>query len=290
MDCAVPSCKCSCHRQYPQEINIKELMLQQIEKEYGGPSTENMSDSKKNAMLLFGDDDEENEGAFKQMYGSDGDALWDRRRRIHNGQEKPLAHEDYRNQFPKAEEIKKIVTSASLNDFDEDSKPNELWDRRRRIHNGQEKPLAHEDYRDKFPKAEEIKKIVTSASLNEFDCDGEEPFDVRMIRHKKGVKPKNQEEAPKSKVVPSQLDQSKNQEEAPKSKEEYFLGPKPVLLNPLHKLKVQERNQVIREVFTKALKNVKNLYSKLDENSEQFKEYVNKEADRQLELWMVANK
>ena len=268
MDCAVPSCKCTCHRQYPQDINIKELMLQQIEKEYSSEkSVVPSSGSEINTMLLFGNNDEENEKINNQMF--DSDPLWERRLRIHSGQEKPLSYEDYHNQFPKQEEIKKQLGTDSF-DFDEDSKSNELWERRRRIHSGQEKPLSHEDYRDQFPKLEEIKKQIGLTQ----------------------VENTTQKEASKlnEKVVSSQQYLNNKQKDNIPPIKEYFVGPKPVPLNPLHRLKIKERDQVLRDIYSKTLKNIKNLYSKLDEKSEQFKEYINKEADRQLELWMEANK
>ena len=229
MDCLVPSCKCVCHRQYPQEINIKELMLQQIELEYGGKNEEDkpvsnvVPTSNQNVMLLFGNDEIENDNITRKMYGNDGDLLWERRRRLHNGEENPLSHEDYTDAFPKLEDIKKQLGIDELN---EDSRPNISSERRR----------------------QSTKMELSSA------------------------------ETPSQQYINN------------KPTKESLVGPKPILLNPLHKLKIKDRDELIRKTYTKALKNVKSLYSKLDENCDQFKEYVNKEADRELEIWMEANK
>jgi hypothetical protein len=57
MDCPIPSCKCVCHNKYPQEINIKQLMIEQLEKE-------NEDD-----LIMMGQND-----------------LWERRRQLHSAQ------------------------------------------------------------------------------------------------------------------------------------------------------------------------------------------------------------
>ena len=199
MDCIVPNCQCSCHIKHPQEINIKELMIQQLEKE---------------AMP-------------ENLLNQDYDDLWARRVRIHKGEEKPLSYDNYKNNFPKLDEIKQTL------------------------------------------------------GVSEFDNPKYQQKSSPPPQHQMPPPPLQKLSPPPQQQMPPPQ-QQKEENEAP--------FPKAVPLNPLHKYKISERDIILRDVYYKALNIVKNKYTNLDTKSKEFNEYVNKEADNQLEIWFKVNK
>lgn len=227
MDCLVPNCKCSCHRSYSQEINIKELMLQQIDAAKSSGSLLNIESTKSsgNPMMLFTDEEETNNETEMATWGNQDD----------------------------------------------------LWARRRRLHSGEEKPLSHDEYKDHFPKLDDLKKQFGNLDFD--NVDGGESENIRELQKTR----RDELAAPETRKI-----RNNNVNPMPQPVESPF--PKAVVLNPLHRYKREERDNIIREIYSKALANVKSKHSTLDPSSKQFTEYVNNEADRQLELWMVANK
>jgi hypothetical protein len=224
MDCIVPNCQCSCHIKHPQEINIKELMIQQLEKE---------------AMP-------------ENLLNQDYDDLWARRVRIHKGEEKPLSYDNYKNNFPKLDEIKQTLGVSEFDNpkYQQKSSP----------------PPQHQ---------------MPPPPLQKLSPPPQQQMPPPQ-QQKSSPPPQQQKSSPPPQQQMPPPQQQKEENEAP--------FPKAVPLNPLHKYKISERDIILRDVYYKALNIVKNKYTNLDTKSKEFNEYVNKEADNQLEIWFKVNK
>jgi hypothetical protein len=234
MDCLVPNCKCYCHIKNPQEINIKELMIEHLEKE-----------------------------AEKDLINQDYDDLWARRVRLHKGEETPLTHDDYKNNFTKLSEVRKQLESF---DFDK-NQPEKL----------STKPNQSAKIND-----------LTSTKTNQYaktdDSTSAKPNQSAKINDLTSTKTNQYAKTDDSTSAKKEITEQK-------SCEQYNNPfPKPIPLNPLHKYKVAERDNILREVYLKALSITKMNNPKLDIKSKEFNEIVKKEADNQLEIWFKTNK
>lgn len=219
MDCPVINCKCTCHILNPQEPNIKELLIQELEKEMSMENnTSELQTLEKMSETYF---DEQNE-------------LWQRRQRIHNGQEVPLSFDEYKSSFPKLKDVEKIYGVESTT--------------------AKASPPA---------KSGIVEQTTAKAS----------PENIHGRRSNNLAEPIDTD----SKVIDPTESFPTN-------------APKPVPINPLHKYKVKDRDRIIRDIYNRALSDIRKRYNTLDTQSQEFNELVNKEADRLLDIWLQANK
>jgi hypothetical protein len=211
MECPVINCKCTCHILSPQEPNIKELLIQELEKEIAAENIPNESHVLEKVTETYFD--EQNE-------------LWQRRLRIHKGQEAPLSFNEYKDNFPKLDDVKKIYG---------------VEDPRDQVPTTNAQPAASDNIQPKRTDNLQDYKVTDHTIIDPTD------------------------------VFPTN-------------------APKPVPINPLHKYKVKERDRIIRDIYGRALSEMRKRYPMLDTQSQEFNELVNKEADRLLDIWLQANK
>ena len=204
MDCSVIQCKCSCHKLYPQELNIKELLISQMEMELETKPESNTASKSNNS-------DDESANHFKNK---DQDSLWERRRKLHSGEIKPHKYEDFKQQFQSHESL-----IQQIPDFNNDDDLKLL----QKEQNAKKERVVQ--------KVAQLKRKIESDDLNDPDRE-------------------------------------------------------PVILNPLHKYKITERDNIIKDVYTRALKSMQIVHPAVDFKSSIFKDYVNDEADRLLKIWM----
>jgi hypothetical protein len=253
MDCLIPNCKCSCHIKNPQEVNIKELMIQQLEKE----------------------------AETKDLINQDYDDLWARRVRIHKGEEKPLSHDEYKTNFPKLSDIRQQLEAIDFDKNIQENKSIELQSGKKespqkitKVNQQVESQPAKKDANNIDKKLPEQK----SAKVNQ------------QVESQSGKKELPEQKITK---VNQQVESQSGKKELPEQKsceQNNSPFPKPVPLNPLHKYKVAERDLILREVYLKALSITKMNYPKLDIKTKEFNEYVKIEADNQLDIWLRTNK
>lgn len=228
MECEIANCKCVCHIYNPQQPNIKELLIKELEKE------------------MMGDVSDSNNASSTGSASGSNTASSTTTSRTDN------------------------VQTSYFSDQDD------LWERRRRLHAGEEKPLSHEQYKAQLPSAQDIKRI--------YGVDIPTQKSAELI---KPAEPTKVAECPSlaTKEAPNLIASELKSDPTPNAS-----IPKPTPLNPLHKYRVKERDQIIRTIYQRAVNETKYKYKNLDSNSKEFHEYVNKEADRQLEIWLQSNK
>ena len=231
MECSVIKCKCSCHNLYPQEINIKEMLIGQFKQPGQSEMSAPAKQADKSKIFLFDDDDADadadadadggivaNIRAINSRQNSEQDSLWERRRKIHSGEIKSQTYEDVKHNFQSVEDLKQQIP-----DFDTDA-----------------------DFLKLASKAATVKKIDV------MPCNLKPPnTSIQLVAE---VSTDNTIE--------------------------------PIVLNPLHKYKVRERDAIIRDIYLRAHKNIKSFYTEINQNSDEFKNYVNDEANRLLTSWM----
>lgn len=132
-----------------------------------------------------------------------------------------------------------------------------LWERRRRIHRGEEVPVSFEDYKTHLPKLETVMKQFSMEEIKE-----------------------------PTKIIKSPQIETKKINPSP----ENSIEPKPTRINSLHKYKVQERDQILRDIFARAIQLAKEKYPDDVDNKLEFQKLINIEADKLLEIWMKTNK
>jgi hypothetical protein len=275
MSCGVKNCKCSCH--YSSEPDIKQLLLSQFKTDQSDEidNVEQQEIYKQQSMLLFGDNDEENEKASTSLLG-DSDELWERRRRLHSGQEKPLSYDDYHHQFLKLEQLKKI---QPINEEEQDEIYAIQNARRALLNQTQEFATLKPEPTKEVKKPEPTKEVKKPEPTKE----------VKKSEPTKEVKkPEPTKEVKKSEPT-KEVKKPEPTKEVKKPGEDY-IGPKPVPLNPLHKLKVEERDVIIRRIYGRAVSNVRSRLKTFDAKSAEYKQMVSAEADTLLDEWMQANK
>lgn len=220
MDCSVIQCKCSCHKLYPQELNIKELLISQMEMEMeleletepemkSNTASKSSTASKSNTASKGNNSDDESANHFKNK---DQDSLWERRRKLHSGEIKPHKYEDFKQHFQSHESL-----IQQIPDFNNDDDLKLLQ--------------KEQNAKKAIQKVAQGKRKIESDDLNDPDRE-------------------------------------------------------PVILNPLHKYKITERDNIIKDVYTRALKSMQIVHPSVDFKSSIFKDYVNDEADRLLKIWM----
>ena len=266
MECEIPSCTCICHVYNLQQPNIKDLLMRELEKEMAADNGESYSthmvehpsrvDNLRMNNLDANDRCANDQSKDTTSYFSDQDDLWERRRRLHSGAEKPLSHDDYRTQLPKMEDVQRI--------YGVEVQPNKLPPAP-----VLKKSPAHIPQQAHTPKQSALAQSVQSQVQSSVQSPVQSALENKVSQQ-------------------SALAQSVQQ-----SLQSEFNNPsipKPTVLNPLHKYKIKERDQIIRTIYTKAFNDIKQRYKNLDTTSKEFHEYVNTEADRQLDIWLQSNK
>lgn len=242
-ECTIINCQCCCHKLYPQQINIKEMLMDQFKDDASSAS----------GYMLFNDDENE-EIVDKCGLMSDSDALWERRRKLHSGEIKPHSHEDFKHHFKPLEVLK-----AECPDIEEDSTSVR---------------------RSKSPKKSQ--SITTQNTGKQTNAKLMQNEQTRLTRKTEVNNERNRN------IADPQIsrDDYKDNANIGQSRSEQPDTVEPVALNPLHKYKINERDIIIRDIYTQAVRSMKCIYPNMDATSDEFRSYVNSEADRLLRVWM----
>jgi len=247
MECPIVNCQCICHKSYQQEINIKELLINQLKG----------NKSQSNSMLLFTEDDDDPQNNKQNPLSVDDDheRLWDRRRKIKSGEIKPHSHDDFKEYLY----INKIHKNSASSSAD----------------NNQQNPIKSSD-KEEFAKQTIAQQIVQDSGCEQqrFRRNSSDESFARQTVHN---------ECPLDRKENGSTNASKPITGRPKSEP---LGDVPVPLNPLHKYKINERDIILKDIYTKAVRLVKSEHPALDVNCSTFKNHVNSEADKLLKIWM----
>jgi hypothetical protein len=187
----------------------------------------------------------------------DSEALWERRRRIHRGEESPLSFEDYKHQLPKHSDILASLNNLGITD------------------NTLKSYSINEELSN--VKKTEIKIKPGSAQTGATQTGATQTGAAQTGATQTGAAQTGAAQTGAAQTGAAQTGAAQTE-------------PLPTPINSLHKYSVKDRDKILQNIFNQAVNNV-NLQNKgVTQSKEIIQQLINIEADRLLNIWLYSNK
>ena len=237
----------------------------------------------------------------------DSEALWERRRRIHRGEESPLSFEDYKHQLPKHSDI-----VASLNNLGITDDTLKSYSINKELSNGKKteikiKPGAAQTGAAQTGAAQTGAAQTGAAQTGATQTGATQTGAAQTGAAQTGAAQTGaaqtgatqtgatqtgaaQTGATQTGATQTGATQTGATQTGATQTGATQTEPLPTPINSLHKYSVKDRDKILRNIFNQAVNNV-NLQNKgVTQSKEIIQQLINIEADRLLNIWLYSNK